>query len=79
MHLDEPSHRELQSVGVGKLRNGVLSAAVEGYAVPIGQVCILCSEQAVLHRLECGPLIHYRLGCFCKQHEKANFFHIAEK
>ena len=82
-HLDEPSHHELQSIasvkGWEKLRKGMLSAAVEGCAMPIGQVCILCSEQAVVRCQECGPLIHYCLSCFYKQHEKANFFHIAEK
>ena len=81
--LDEPTHHELQSKasvrGWEKLRNGMLSAATESSAMPIGQLCLLCPEPAIFRCQECGPLMHYCSDCFRKQHEKANFYHVAEK
>ena len=81
--FDEPTLHELQSKASVKgwdiLRRRMLSAAIESSAMPIGQLCLLCPALAVLRCQECGPLVHYCCDCFCKQHEKANLFHVAEK
>ena len=84
--LTEPTNHEVDSQASVRgwnndynVRKRLLLAAVESNAMPLNQVCILCSELAVLRCQECGPLVHFCIKCFLKQHEKLNFFHIAEK
>ena len=61
--INEPTDHELYSQasakGWDKLRKGILLAAVESSAMPINQVCLLCSELALLRCQECGPLVYY--------------------
>lgn len=81
--LDEPTLHELQSKASmkawDKLRKGILCAATESSAMPIGQLCLQCSSPAVLRCQQCGPLVHYCIDCFKKHHERVNIFHVAEK
>ena len=80
---NEPTDHQLHSQasvrGWEKLRMSMLLSAVESSAMPVDQTCLLCSKLAVFRCQECGPLIYYCYECFSKQHEKVNFFHIAEK
>ena len=81
--LEELTHHELQSRASveswGKLRKMMISTAMEGCAMPIAQQCLLCPSPAVFRCQQCGPVVYYCSDCFCKQHESANFFHVAEK
>ena len=79
----EPTLHDLQSraavSGWDKLRRQMLLTAVEMSAMPEGQTCFVCAEEAIFRCQQCGPLIHYCYLCYQKQHEVANFFHVPEK
>ena len=81
--IDEPTHHELQSKanvrGWEQLRSRFLSVRTECSAMPFGQLCLLCPNQAEFRCQECGPLIFYCRDCFCSRHEKVNLFHVAER
>lgn len=62
-----------------KLRSNILFLATENSAMPFGQVCMVCNSSARFKCERCGPNIYYCFPCFCKQHETANFFHVAEE
>ena len=80
---DEPTTHELErrsSVSRWEqLRKNLLSVATECAALPQNQLCVACPNRAEFRCLECGPGIYYCKGCFCKQHECVNLFHVAEK
>ena len=79
----EPTHHELHckaSVkGWAEHRKKLLSVLTESAAMPLGQLCALCPNNALYRCQECGPLIFYCQECFCSQHKSANYFHTAEK
>ena len=84
LECDEPSLHEIQTKasvrGWSKLRKEILLTAVECSAMPEGQICILCSEEAAVFRCQqCGPSVFYCEQCYRNQHEKANYFHTPEK
>ena len=72
-------HRKATVNAWEKLRSNILILATENSAMPIGQVCIVCNSSARFKCERCGPNIYYCFPCFCKQHETANFFHVAEE
>ena len=72
-------HRKATANAWEKLRSNILFLATENSAMPLGQVCIVCSSSARFKCARCGPKIYYCYQCFCKQHETANFFHVAEE
>ena len=72
-------HRKATANAWEKLRSNILFLATENSAMPLGQVCIVCSSAARFKCERCGPNIYYCYQCFCKQHETANFFHVAEE
>lgn len=80
---NEPTHHELHckaSVkGWSEHRKRLLSVLTECAAMPLGQLCVLCPNNALYRCQECGPLNFYCKECFCTQHKLANYFHVAEK
>lgn len=62
-----------------KLRSRILFVATENSAMLSDQVCMVCNTSAKFKCERCGPNIYYCFQCFCKQHETANFFHVAEE
>ena len=69
----------LQLKGGLSNRKKLLSVLTESAAMPLGQLCALCPNNALYRCQECGPLIFYYQECFCSQHKSANYFHTAEK
>lgn len=80
---DDPTLHELhQKATVSaweNLRSNILAIATESGAMPFEQVCMVCNTSAKFKCERCGPNIFYCFNCFCKQHETANFFHVAEE
>ncbi len=72
-------HRKATANAWEKIRSNILFLATENSAMPLKQVCIVCSSSARFKCERCGPKIYYCFQCFCKQHETANFFHVAEE
>ncbi len=74
---NEPTHHELHckaSVkGWSEHRKRLLSVLTEHAAMPLGQLCMMCPNNA-LYRCK-----FYCKECFCTQHKLANYFHVAEK
>lgn len=79
----EPSLHEIQSkVSVSawqQLRERILTVTTESSAMPVGQICICCENQASFRCVKCGPFAFYCFECFSRQHRTANFFHVAEE
>ena len=79
----EPTHHELHckaSVkGWAEHRKKLLSVLTESAAMPLGQLCALCPNNALYRCQECGPLVFYCQECFRTQHKSVNYFYIAEK
>ena len=69
-------HRKATANAWEKLRSNILFLATENSAMPLGQVCIVYSSAARFKCERSGPKIYY---CYRKQHETANFFHVAEE
>lgn len=81
--MTEPSLHEIQSkASIGawqQLREKILSITTENSAMPVGQNCLYCDDQAWLRCIKCGPFSYYCLHCFRQQHRTSNFFHVADK
>lgn len=81
--LVEPSLHELQrkaSISAWQqLRDEILTITTEQNAMPVGQKCLCCDDQAQCRCVKCGPFSFYCLECFYQQHQTSNFFHVAEK
>ena len=79
----EPSLHEIQSKASisawQQLQEEMLTITTENSAMPVGQKCLSCDDQAFFRCVKCGPFSFYCFECFCRQHRTSNFFHVAEK
>ena len=66
------------AVAWGKIRQDLLQAVTESNAMPIGQLCVICSDIAQYRCVRCGPVVYYCPQCFGNLHSKLNMFHTAE-
>lgn len=79
----EPSLLEIQSKASisawQQLREKILVITTESSAMPVGENCMYCDDQAQFRCIKCGPFSYYCLLCFRQWHQTSNFFHIAER
>jgi len=79
----EPTHHELQckaSVrGWMEIRSDLLKCYTASYAMPQGQLCLLCANHAELLCEQCGPSAFLCKQCFIVQHEAVNIFHTPQE
>ena len=72
----EPSLHEIQSKASisawQQLREGMLTITTENSAMPVGQKCLSCDDQAFFRFVKCGPFSFYCFECFCRQHRTSN-------
>ncbi len=75
----EPTHHELQcksSVrGWMEIRSSLLKSYTASYAMPQGQLCLLCANHAELLCEQCGPAVFLCKECFNVRHGAMNMFH----
>lgn len=81
--IQEPTCFELETkasvAGWERVRQGILVAMTETAAMPLGQICLNCEEEASVRCKQCGPVCFYCVECFQSCHSSVNFFHVAEK
>lgn len=62
------------------MRQSMLEAVTESYAMPEEQVCTFCFENLAQFRcVQCGPCSYYCAHCLPKLHLCSNIFHIPEE
>ena len=65
----------------GSLRDKLLVTFVESSCLIPGQLCInsqICSNEATIRCLKCGPGVFYCSSCFNTAHSDRNFFDVGE-
>ena len=62
------------------IRKEIIDTMVENEAMPLSQLCIICSiKDAVCRCIQCGPIAYYCIDCLRNSHSCVNFLHTPEK